>query len=124
MNEKTLATREQDSEEYWISISDMMAGLMVVFLFIAISYMLNIRADKETIEEIVVTYEALKEALYNDLYDEFKDDLEKWDAELRRETLTMRFREPDVLFEQGSAEIRPRFKQILNDFFSHVTLRD
>lgn len=117
MNEKTLATREQESEEYWISISDMMAGLMVVFLFIAISYMLHIRADKETIEEIVVTYEALKEALYNDLYDEFKDDLEKWDAELRRETLTMRFREPDVLFEQGSAEIRPRFKQILNDFF-------
>ncbi len=117
MNERRLATREQDTEEYWISISDMMAGLMVVFLFIAISYMLNIRADKEMIEEIVVTYEKLKESLYNDLYEEFKDDLDKWNAELERETLTMRFREPDVLFEQGSAEIRPRFRHILNDFF-------
>ncbi len=36
MNENILTTREQDTEEHWISISDMMAGLMVIFLFIAI----------------------------------------------------------------------------------------
>ena len=60
MNEDILTTREQDTEEHWISISDMMAGLMVIFLFIAISYMLHIRADKEKIEQIAVTYEKLQ----------------------------------------------------------------
>ena len=38
MNDSILATKQQDTEEHWISISDMMAGLMVIFLFIAISY--------------------------------------------------------------------------------------
>ena len=56
MNANILTAKEQDTEEHWISISDMMAGLMVIFLFIAISYMLHVQADKEKIEQIAVTY--------------------------------------------------------------------
>ena len=124
MKEYTLTPKEQDTEEHWISISDMMAGLMVIFLFIAISYMLHIRADKEEIEQIkekieqiAVTYEKLKSELYNDLEREFKNDLNEWNAVLDRQTLSVRFKEPEVLFEPGDAEVRPAFKKILDDFF-------
>ena len=117
MNEAIPTTREQDTEEHWISISDMMAGLMVIFLFIAISYMLHVQADKEKIEQIAVTYEELQSDLYTDLEEEFKNDLNKWNAVLNKQTLSIRFKEPDVLFEQGAAEVRSPFKKILDDFF-------
>ena len=120
MNENTLTTREQDTEEHWISISDMMAGLMVIFLFIAISYMLHVQAEQERIEQIAVTYEKLQSDLYDDLDAEFRDDFKKWNAGWADEDktrLTIRFKEPEVLFEPGSAEVRRRFKEILDDFF-------
>ena len=117
MAEDALRTKVQDTEEHWISISDMMAGLMVIFLFIAISYMLHVREDKERIEKIAVTYEKLQIDLYEDLENEFKNDLDKWNAVLNRQTLSIRFREPEVLFELGSADVRPVFKRILYEFF-------
>ena len=40
----------------------------------------------------------------------------RWNAVIERETLTLRFLSPDILFETGDAKIRPRFKTILNDF--------
>ena len=116
MNDSILATKQQDTEEHWISISDMMAGLMVIFLFIAISYMLDVSADKDAIDKIVVTYEQLRADLYADLYDEFKDDLTKWNVVLDEDMLSMRFKEPEVLFARGSAEVRPLFRKILNEF--------
>lgn len=39
-----------------------------------------------------------------------------WDVELL-EDLTIRFRNPEVLFQSGEDEIRPRFRRILSDFF-------
>ena len=117
MNENILSTKEQDTEEHWISISDMMAGLMVIFLFIAISYMLHIRADKEKIEQIAVTYEKLQSDLYNDLEKEFRKDLDEWNAVLNKQTLSIRFKEPEVLFAKGKAEVRPLFRKILDEFF-------
>ncbi len=117
MNERILAPKQQDTEEHWISISDMMAGLMIIFLFIAISYMLDVSADKKAIDKIVVTYEKLRADLYADLYEEFKDDLAKWNVVLDEDMLSMRFKEPEVLFARGSAEVRPLFREILNEFF-------
>ena len=117
MPEDALPTKAQDTEEHWISISDMMAGLMVIFLFIAISYMLHVRKDKDRIEKIAVTYEKLQTDLYKDLETEFANDLDDWNAVLNRQTLSIRFKEPEVLFAQGRAEVRPKFKRILEDFF-------
>lgn len=117
MPEDALRTKAQDTEEHWISISDMMAGLMVIFLFIAISYMLHVRKDKDRIEKIAVTYEKLQTDLYEDLENEFKNDLDDWNAVLNRQTLSIRFTEPEVLFELGRAEVRPKFQRILDDFF-------
>ena len=111
------ATPEPDGDDHWVSISDMMAGLMVIFLFIAISYMVVVKADKARIEKIAVIYQELQQGLYADLEREFAEDLERWKAVLSRETLAIRFMEPEVLFGQGAAEIRPMFGDILDEFF-------
>jgi len=47
----------------WVSISDMMAGLMMVFLFIAVVFMQKINHDKESMVEIVKTYADTKSKL-------------------------------------------------------------
>ena len=117
MNEDILTSREQDTEEHWISISDMMAGLMVIFLFIAISYMLHVKDETEKIKAIAVAYIQMQLDLYADLDAEFKEDLKRWNADLDDKTLTIRFKEPDVLFEPGSIDVRSKFEEILDDFF-------
>ena len=38
-----LADRRRDGEESWISVSDLMAGLMMVFLFLAVIYAMDCR---------------------------------------------------------------------------------
>jgi outer membrane protein OmpA-like peptidoglycan-associated protein len=103
--------------EHWLSISDMMSGLMVIFLFIAITYMMQVSEDRNQLVEIAVTYEKTKIAIYNELQIEFRDDLKKWNAEIDKDSLAIRFQEPDILFNVGDAVIKTKFKNILDDFF-------
>lgn len=132
------------SNSYLGSVADLMAGLMIVFLFIAISYMIEVRSQEvevreraeameaaqkqleeqqgqllrtnETIREIAASYSQIQSALYEELAEEFDKDLSKWNATLERDN-TIRFNEPDVLFLVGEAEIRERFIEILDAFF-------
>lgn len=114
--------QEQDGESQWIPISDLMSVLMMVFLLIAISYMIKVSSDKERIEEVAVTYNKLQIQLYEDLMNEFEKDLEDWGAEIDRSTLSVKFttksiNPEDILFGQGSAYIEPLFKKRLLNFF-------
>lgn len=88
----------------------------MVFLFIAIVFMIQTEREKRAMTEIALTYERSKAALNEDLHEEFKNDLEKWGAEILDDN-TVRFKEPDVLFARSSSRIKPVFKEILNDFF-------
>ena len=140
----------------------MMSGLMMVFLLIAVAYMLmveqTIKQETETahqkkseaeerektlaqqnslleerekalarqnslllskdefIQEIVLKYDEGEELLHDCLYNEFKDDLPRWNASLERDN-TIRFNEQEVLFESGRADLRTKFQDILNQFF-------
>ena len=105
-----------ESEEYWISISDLMAGLMAIFLFIAISYMLNIKQILDEVQGVATSYDSVRVKIYEALQQEFRDDLAKWGAELDP-SLVVRFNEPEVLFEQSSDALQPMFREILDDFF-------
>jgi outer membrane protein OmpA-like peptidoglycan-associated protein len=105
------------TENYWMSISDMMSALMIIFLFISITFMIKVHEQQADMTNIINNYTAVKEDIYNDLYNEFKDDFKVWDADLDKETLSITFQEPEVLFAPGSSKINPKFEAILNDFF-------
>jgi outer membrane protein OmpA-like peptidoglycan-associated protein len=106
-----------DEGEHWLSVSDMMSGLMVIFLFIAVTYMMQVTEDRKQLVEIAVTYEKTKNTIYDKLKLEFQDDLKKWNAEIDQKTLAFRFKEPDVLFGIGETDLKDKFKDILRDFF-------
>lgn len=99
-----------------MSISDLMASLMMVFMFIAIVFMITTEKEKQAMRKIALTYEQSKTQLRTDLRSEFEEDLEKWGAEILDDG-TFRFKEPDVLFARSSAQINQGFIDILNDFF-------
>lgn len=104
-------------EDHWIPLSDLMTGLMAMFLLISILYMVRLEIDADQVKEVAVAYSEIRDALYEDLEREFRTDLIDWRAELDKEDLSVRFTEPDVLFDTGSSELKPRFKAILDDFF-------
>lgn len=130
---------------HWLSVSDLMAGLMMVFLFISIVLMRNAllerdktkeladtyqierdknkeladtyQVERDKIKQIAATYQDTKVKIYEALVGEFKDDLIKWDAEINKRNLSFNFKSPDVLFAIGKIELKPKFKEILSDFF-------
>lgn len=110
-------SQKQEGESQWLPISDLMSVLMMVFLLIAVSYMLKVYLEKEKIQEVAVTYNKLQNELYDDLNLEFEEDLKKWNAEIDKASLSVRFKSPDILFDMGSANLKPEFKSILADFF-------
>lgn len=103
------------NESNWISFSDIMTGLMVIFMFIAISYIVEVQKKQKERDIIFEEFKATKEQLYSELENEFKDDFKKWQVELDKD-LSIKFTNPDVLFESGQTTIRPDFIKILDDF--------
>lgn len=94
----------------------MMSGLMMVFLFIAIAFMVQIQTEQEAVKEIAMTYRKSQQSLNQDLHKEFEKDLSKWGAEITKDNI-FRFNSPNVLFKSGSSEMSNQFKEILDDFF-------
>lgn len=109
-------SRREDSE-HWIGVSDLMSGLMMVFMFIAVAYMVYVHIERERIKEIAVSNQQAQVEIYNALMKEFAQDLPAWRAEIDKENLEFRFGSPEILFEPGKSILRPKFKEILNDFF-------
>ncbi len=107
--------RGGDTSE-WISITDMMAGLMMVFMLIAIGFMWQTEQEKDAIAQIAVAYDRSKTKLNEALVDEFAADLPRWGAEILADN-TVRFREPEILFAVNSSSIKDGFQEILKDFF-------
>lgn len=106
----------KERDEYWISVSDLMAGLMMVFLFLMIVYVRSSDEKMQTAQEIVAEWRDTEYEIYLALKDEFEADLARWNAIIERDTLTIRFLSPDILFKTGSAELSPQFQTILSDF--------
>jgi len=102
-------------DNFWIPYADLMTVLMVIFLFISLAYMGLVQYQKRQQNKIFAEYKQTKENLYNELRETFKNDFQKWNLELDKD-LSIKFTNPSVLFQSGSAEITPVFQSILTDF--------
>ncbi len=137
-------------ENSLISVFDVILGLlilalMMIFLFVSLSYLLDLENSNPEIPETVVTpavtpapnkttvqratttpnpnkkvavkAPTVQEAIYQALLKEFQYDLPRWTAEIDRTTLTVRFHNPDIIFELGRSSLNQHYKSILADFF-------
>ena len=120
------SSSESSDSEHWMSVSDLMAGLMIVFLFVAVAMMHFVRIERDRIKEIAMAYRDTQVSLYKDLQAEFGPDLPGWGAEIDAQTLEVRFLNPDMLFEPGRSQMRPAFREVMRDFvprYFQVVLR-
>ena len=118
------AEKLTDENPFSLSLGDLMAGLLLIFILLLSFLMLDLmekekRDDKiqQILLKIFTDYVDLRGNLYLALEIEFEKDLPRWNAVLDNETLSVRFREPEVLFDQGKADVKSDFKKMLNDFF-------
>ena len=92
-------------ESHWIPLADLMTVLMVIFLFMSISYMALMEKRQKEQNQIFKDYEESKVALYNELNDAFKNDFAKWNLKLDND-LSIKFTNPQVLFVEGKSDVR------------------
>lgn len=108
---------ENNNDGHWMSVSDLMAGLMMVFLFLSISLMREAMIERDKVKEVAVAYQENQQAIYQALVLEFEPDLKGWGAQINSKNLSFYFTSSDVLFAIGRADLTAEFKQILDDFF-------
>jgi len=95
-----------EENNYWISFSDLMTGLMVIFLFIAINYIIQVIENKFVSQEI-----------YNQLKEQFDKEIKQKDIELSPNgMIRFRPRNNKMLFSSGSATLTNGFKKSLDEF--------
>ncbi|MDE6410638.1 MAG: OmpA family protein [Muribaculaceae bacterium] len=106
----------------WLSVSDLMTGLMVIFLFVAIAYISRVQKNQSVLTDYVET----KNDMHDKLVKEFAGDTLKWQMAIGKD-LTMKFKNPTVLFATGSYQLTPGFQEILNEFlprYFNILLND
>ena len=56
-----------NTESHWISLSDMMTGLMIIFLFVAVSYMSRIQKTQKAVDNLTKNYLETRKAIETEL---------------------------------------------------------
>ena len=100
-----------EKHNVWMSVSDLMTGLMVIFLFVAVAYMIQVKESQTVLTDYVET----KNLLHDKLIKEFEGDTARWQMAVGKD-LSMKFNNPQVLFALGSYQLTPEFKKILDEF--------
>lgn len=110
---------EANHEEnvFALSTGDLMAGLLFIFILLLMGALLQVQEKAEQDKELADRYDNTKTHLYIDLQDEFKKDLAVWGAVMDSSMMSIRFQEPSMLFDEAKSELKPAFKEILDDFF-------
>ncbi|WP_237066807.1 OmpA/MotB family protein [Microbulbifer guangxiensis] len=113
-----LVGRNQGSEESeWLSVSDLMAGLMMVFLCISIVMMRSMMEEREKIRALAQSYRDNQLAIYQSLVMEFGEDLQHWGATIDKDRLIIAFNNADAMFPTGEAEMNQEAQWVMEDFF-------
>jgi outer membrane protein OmpA-like peptidoglycan-associated protein len=116
--DKHKPTNEEVENPFALSIGDLMAALLLIFVLLLSSTLLQLQDEFDVKSNVAERYTAIKEDIYNQLMLEFKEDLVKWNATIDSSlTIRFRFKEPDVLFKTNEFTIQPNFKSILAEFF-------
>ena len=114
---------DDNTSNFDLSISDLMAALCCIFVLICISVIIQLNKSKIEFDfknAIAEKYGNMQNELYLDLQKEFGDDLEKWNAEIDPKTLSIRFMGNEVNFDADKANLKPKYQAILQDFFPRL----
>lgn len=100
-------SRRGKQESYWISFSDIMTGLMVIFMFIALNYIVQ-----------VIEYKFVEQDIYNTLQKELNEEIENELIELSPDgTVKFNLKTKNAeLFPSDRAQMTEEFMRVLDEF--------
>lgn len=107
----------ENNNQFDLSIGDLMASLLMVFVLCLIGTMLQLQEEYDEKSNVAERYKELQTQIYIDLQSEFQNDLKDWGAVIDKEQLIVRFIEPEILFKKGKSNVKQKFKDILKEFF-------
>ncbi len=113
----------QSENPFTLSIGDLMAGILFIFVLLLSVTMLEIQEKAEADAEISGRYNNIKSNIYLDIAREFKDNLSAWNAVVDSTELSVRFSTNEGVdtkasyFVSGSSLPSQYYKEILDDFF-------
>tara|TARA_B110000305_G_scaffold4844_1_gene4712 strand:- start:1409 stop:2137 length:729 start_codon:yes stop_codon:yes gene_type:complete len=120
---KFIGSKKGDMDNsVWLSNSDLMAGLMIIFLFIAIGFIKEKAPEIVGQQEYILSYLSAKSSKENEINDilnkEFSEsEKQQWQFEIIPDEKLIRFNAPDVMFGQNNDELSVDFKNIIDEFF-------
>ena len=95
----------------FIAMSDFMTSLFMIFLLLTVVLLTEV--SRLSINEDSAKQTRIE--LLGELEAEFAQDLPKWDAQIL-DDLTLRFKNPDLMFATGKAEVKSEFKAVMDSF--------
>ncbi len=98
--------KQYNENNYWISFSDLMTGLMIIFLFIAINYIVQ-----------VVEYRFISQEIYNKLEQVFSNEINDSTIHLSPDgVVSFRPKANQLHFNSGDYNLTKDFKDALDVF--------
>lgn len=118
----------ESENPFSLSIGDLMAGVMFIFVLLLAATMLEIQEKAEADAEIAQKYNNIKANLHHEIDTQFHNELDKWNAAVDSTQLSVRFttneksamEESDIkvsYFMTDRTEPSPEFLAILDEFF-------
>ena len=112
----------QSDNVVWMSNSDLMAGLMIIFLFIAVGFIREKAPEVFGEQDFIVQYlnnlEENRTKINEKIDKEFTEEEKlKWNMKIIPELNLIRFQTPEIMFEKNSTQLAQPFKDILREFF-------
>jgi len=101
----------------WLSLSDMMTVLMVLFLIISVTIAVTSTNRLANIERLLSTVAEQEEILCQNLEDNLYKDFLKRDLKIKCNPIRIIFTNPNYEFEKNSYELTTSFKNALEKFF-------
>ncbi len=109
---------ESSGEGHWLSVTDLMAGLMVIFLLISVALMNRTDIEKRAVERIAVKISEKQLEIHRALSDEFREDFKRWEIEFSEQRpLIIDFNAERYKFTKGKAVLPEQLTFVLGEFF-------
>lgn len=116
-----MSLNHNEDSSHFISLSDIMTALMLVFMFLSVAIIFQINQNSEkadVMSNIVQTYEQKDNSIYKSLTETFDENKRKQlGIKINEADLSVSFEDDKIKFDTGKSEISQEFAEKLDLFF-------
>lgn len=118
-----MSLKHNEDSSHFISLSDIMTALMLVFMFLSVAIIFKINQNSEKADmmsNIVQTYEQKDNSIYKSLTETFDENKRKQlGIKINEADLSVSFEDDTIKFDTGKSEISKEFAEKLDGFFPY-----